>query len=85
MSRNCRTPFAEGSITARAGRPHADLLHISLPTDGPYAQTIMNECGALEEHYGNTDWALDDPVPAFGRHVGSSAVEERWRGAGHRG
>jgi hypothetical protein len=46
--------------------PVADPLHISLPTDGLYAQTIMDECGALEEHYGSTDWALDDPDPALG-------------------
>ncbi|MER6316733.1 DUF2272 domain-containing protein [Streptomyces sp. NPDC001581] len=33
-------------------------LHISLPTDGLYAQTIMDPCTALEEHFGNQDWVL---------------------------
>lgn len=46
--------------------PVTDALHVSLPTDGLYAQTIMDECAALEEHYGNTDWALDDPDPELG-------------------
>ena len=46
--------------------PVADPLHISLPTDGLYAQTIMDECAALEEHYGSTDWALEDPDPELG-------------------
>ncbi|MFE4542435.1 hypothetical protein [Arthrobacter sp. NPDC056727] len=46
--------------------PVADPLYISLPTDGLYAQTIMDECGALEEHYGNTDWALNDADPELG-------------------
>lgn len=46
--------------------PVADPLHISLPTDGLYAQTIMDECAALEEHYGNTDWALNDRDPELG-------------------
>ena len=46
--------------------PKSDPMHISLPTDGLYAQTIMDECGALEDHYGNTDWALSDPDPELG-------------------
>lgn len=41
--------------------PTTDPLLISLPTDGLYAQTIMDECAALEEHYGTTDWALSQP------------------------
>ena len=41
-------------------------MHISLPTDGLYAQTILDECNALEEHYGNHDWALNDPDPDLG-------------------
>ena len=41
-------------------------MHISLPTDGLYAQTIMDDCNALEEHYGNHDWALNDPDPELG-------------------
>lgn len=45
---------------------HSESLHVSLPTDGLYAQTIMDECNALEEHYGNTDWALSDKEPELG-------------------
>lgn len=41
----------------------ADPMHISLPTDGLYAQAIMDECSALEDHHGNKDWALTDPDP----------------------
>ena len=46
--------------------PVRDPLLVSLPTDGLYAQTIMDECAALEEHYGNTDWALSQPEPDLG-------------------
>jgi len=41
-------------------------MNIALSTDGLYAQTIMDECVALEEHYGNLDWALNDPDPELG-------------------
>ena len=41
-------------------------LYVSLPTDGLYAQTIMDECEALEEHYGNKDWVLSDKDPDLG-------------------
>ncbi len=44
-------------------QPIADPMLISLPTDGLYAQTIMDECEALEEHFGNTDWVLSDKEP----------------------
>jgi hypothetical protein len=44
----------------------SDPMLISLPTDGLYAQTIMDDCVALEEHYGNLDWALNDPDPELG-------------------
>jgi hypothetical protein len=50
-------------LSRRTGSPP---MHISLPTDGLYAQTIMDECVALEEHYGTTDWALNDPDPELG-------------------
>lgn len=43
-----------------------DPMHVSLPTDGLYAQVVMDECPALEEHYGNTDWVLSDPDPELG-------------------
>jgi hypothetical protein len=42
-------------------KPISDPLHISLPTDGLYAQSVLDECGALEEHRGSTDWVLDQP------------------------
>jgi hypothetical protein len=44
----------------------SEPMLVSLPTDGLYAQTIMDECPALEEHFGNTDWVLNDPDPALG-------------------
>jgi len=46
--------------------PVSDPLFVSLPTDGLYAQAVMDECGALEEHYGNTDWVLADEEPDLG-------------------
>jgi hypothetical protein len=47
-------------------QPLRDPVLVSLPTDGLYAQTIMDECLALEEHYGNLDWALNDKDPELG-------------------
>lgn len=47
-------------------QPIRDPVLVSLPTDGLYAQTIMDECLALEEHYGNLDWALKDEDPELG-------------------
>lgn len=47
-------------------QPIRDPVLVSLPTDGLYAQTIMDECLALEEHYGNLDWALNDADPELG-------------------
>jgi hypothetical protein len=63
-----------GKVTAPADlynvyatrQPVSDPLLISLPTDGLYAQTIMDECAALEEHYGNTDWVLNEKEPDLG-------------------
>lgn len=46
--------------------PRRIPLYISLPTDGLYAQTIMDECLALEEHQGSVDWVLNDPDPELG-------------------
>lgn len=37
----------------------SDPMRISLPTGGVYAQALMDECNACEEHYGSTDWVLD--------------------------
>jgi hypothetical protein len=47
-------------------QPARDPLYVSLPTDGLYAQTIMDECLAFEEHKGDIDWVLDDPDPELG-------------------
>ncbi len=47
-------------------QPVADPMLVSLPTDGLYAQTVMDECEALEEHYGSTDWVLTDKEPEVG-------------------
>ncbi|HTK48607.1 MAG TPA: hypothetical protein VL328_11595, partial [Gemmatimonadaceae bacterium] len=50
-----------------AGRePVQDPLLVSLPTDGLYAQTIMDECLALEEHEGSIDWVMNDAEPDLG-------------------
>ncbi len=46
--------------------PARDPVLVSLPTDGLYAQAIMDKCGALEEHFGNLDWALNDKDPELG-------------------
>lgn len=46
--------------------PSSDPVLVSLPTDGLYAQTIMDRCEALEEHYGNLDWILQQPEPDLG-------------------
>lgn len=42
-------------------QPPRDPMHVSLPTDGLYAQTLLDPCPALEEHFGNFDWALSQP------------------------
>lgn len=47
-------------------QPPTEPMLIALPTDGLYAQTVMDECAAVEEHFGNTDWVLNDPDPALG-------------------
>ena len=38
-------------------------LRVSLPTEGLYAQALMDRCVACEEHYGGTDWVLSDKDP----------------------
>ena len=45
----------------------SEPMLVSLPTDGLYAQTVMDECPALEEHFGSTDWVLNDPDPELGQ------------------
>jgi hypothetical protein len=44
----------------------SEPMHVALPTDGLYAQTIMDPCVALEEHYGDLDWVLSDEEPELG-------------------
>jgi hypothetical protein len=46
--------------------PVSDPLLVSLPSNGVYAQTIMDECLALEEHQGSVDWVLNDVEPELG-------------------
>ncbi|MFL1455000.1 M15 family metallopeptidase [Marinobacter sp. GN3S48] len=43
----------------------ATPMRVSLPTDGLYAQAIMDQCEACEEHEGSTDWVLNDEDPAL--------------------
>lgn len=62
---NIRTP-AELYALYAGREPAQDPLLLSLPTDGLYAQTIMDECLALEEHHGSVDWVLDDAEPELG-------------------
>lgn len=38
-------------------------LRVSLPTEGLYAQAIMDKCEACEEHHGSTDWVLTNSEP----------------------
>ena len=44
----------------------SEPMHVALPTDGLYAQTIMDPCVALEEHYGDLDWVLSNDEPELG-------------------
>jgi hypothetical protein len=44
-------------------KPVSEPILISLPTDGLYAQAIMDECSALEEHRGSTEWVLEEKDP----------------------
>jgi hypothetical protein len=38
-------------------------IRVSLPTEGLYAQALMDKCIACEEHGGTTDWVLSDKDP----------------------
>jgi hypothetical protein len=40
-----------------------DPLRVSLPTEGLYAQALMDKCEAAEEHHGSTDWVLTNGEP----------------------
>ncbi len=41
----------------------AEPLRVSLPTSGLYAQSVMDECEACEEHMGSTEWVLSNDEP----------------------
>lgn len=45
-------------------------LRVSLPTDGLYAQALMDSCEACEEHFGSTDWVLTNDEPELEALVG---------------
>ncbi len=45
-------------------------LRVSLPTDGLYAQALMDPCEACEEHFGSTDWVLTNDEPELEALVG---------------
>jgi hypothetical protein len=45
-------------------------LRVSLPTNGLYAQALMDSCDACEEHFGSTDWVLSDADPELESLVG---------------
>lgn len=40
-------------------------LRVSLPTEGLYAQALMDKCEACEEHQGSTDWVLSQGEPGL--------------------
>ncbi|HEY7410058.1 MAG TPA: hypothetical protein VII13_04925 [Vicinamibacteria bacterium] len=75
------TPQKLFNYYADTQSPSAPLL-LSLPTDGLYAQTVMDECSALEEHFGNTDWVLNDPDPELGTIAPELLVTRRAEPAG---
>lgn len=41
----------------------SEPIRISLPTAGVYAQALMDDCNACEEHFGGTEWILGDQEP----------------------
>ena len=41
----------------------SEPIRISLPTSGVYAQALMDDCEACEEHFGSTEWILTDKEP----------------------
>ncbi|AXT85687.1 hypothetical protein C6I20_11130 [Aeromicrobium sp. A1-2] len=45
------------------GEVRPQPLRVSLPTDGLYAQALMDACEACEEHFGSTDWVLTNKEP----------------------
>lgn len=47
----------------------AEPIRVSLPTSGLYAQSLMDECEACEEHFGSTEWVLNDKEPELAELV----------------
>lgn len=47
------------------GDARPEPLRVSLPTEGLYAQGLMDPCEACEEHYGSTDWVLTNAEPGL--------------------
>lgn len=45
--------------------PRGEPLRVSLPTAGVYAQALLDDCEACEEHFGSTEWILDDKEPGL--------------------
>jgi hypothetical protein len=41
----------------------SEPIRISLPTAGVYAQALLDDCEACEEHFGSTEWILGDKEP----------------------
>lgn len=41
----------------------SEPIRVSLPTAGVYAQALLDDCGACEEHFGSTEWVLSDKEP----------------------
>lgn len=54
----------------------SEPIRVSLPTSGVYAQAIMDECMACEEHNGSTDWVLSDNEPEL-EALGPDALRRR--------
>ena len=54
----------------------AEPIRVSLPTSGLYAQAIMDDCVACEEHFGSTDWILSDEEPELAE-LGPESLRSR--------
>lgn len=58
------------------GKVASAPMRVSLPTDGLYAQAIMDKCDALEEHFGDKDWVVNQPDLALDE-LGAEALASR--------
>lgn len=47
----------------RDATSRSEPIRVSLPTAGVYAQAILDDCPACEEHFGSTEWVLSDKEP----------------------